>query len=66
MVAGFTFTPKEDPGAANIISSKATVVKTEYFNIQGVRLSAPVNGVTIIKNTMSDGSIITKKGVFVK
>ncbi|MBN1925520.1 MAG: hypothetical protein JW798_06780 [Prolixibacteraceae bacterium] len=60
-IFGFMFT--ESVGVNNVKSS-ATVVKTEYFNILGVKSEAPVKGVNIIKKTMSDGSVVTSKGVF--
>jgi len=50
----------------NDIKSTKTVVKTEYFNLLGTKLVQPANGVTIIRKTMSDGSISTTKGVFNK
>jgi len=49
----------------NDIKSK-TVVKTEYYNLLGNKLSQPANGVNIIRKTMSDGSIISSKAVFIK
>lgn len=55
------------PGVAvKEIPSNATVVKTEYYSISGAKSAEPVKGVNIIKNYMSDGSIKTEKGVFLK
>jgi hypothetical protein len=45
----------------NDIKSAKTVVRTEYYSIQGVKLSHPTKGIIIIKNTMSDGSVVTVK-----
>jgi hypothetical protein len=45
----------------NNLNSSAIVVKTEYFNILGVKISEPVNGINIIRNTMSNGSIVIRK-----
>lgn len=43
------------------------VVRTEYFNILGHKLIEPTQkGITIVKNTMSNGSIRTSKAVFLK
>ena len=44
----------------NDIKSK-TVVKTEYYNLLGNKLSQPAYGVNIIRKTMSDGSVVTTK-----
>jgi hypothetical protein len=48
-------------GDVKNMSSNATVVKTEYYNIQGAKLNGPVEGVFIKRMTMSDGSIVNKK-----
>jgi hypothetical protein len=45
----------------NNLNVSTIVVKTEYFNLLGVKLSEPVNGVNIIRNTMSNGSIVIRK-----
>jgi hypothetical protein len=45
----------------NYLNASTVVVKTEYFNLLGVKLSEPVNGVNIIRNTMSNGSIVIRK-----
>lgn len=45
----------------NDMKSSATIVKTEYYNTLGVKLSQPANGLNIIRKTMSDGSIVTSK-----
>ncbi len=67
-IYGFVFEPEAvvDPVAVKSINSNATVVKTEYFSISGARLNSPVNGLNIIRKTMSNGSIVTTKAVFNK
>ena len=40
---------------------KVKVVGTEYFTTDGRRISAPQKGITIIRQRMSDGSIVTRK-----
>lgn len=45
----------------NDMKSSATIVKTEYYNSLGVKLTQPTNGLNIIRRTMSDGSIVTSK-----
>jgi hypothetical protein len=45
----------------NNLNSSAIVVKTEYFNMLGIKLSEPINGINIIRNTMSNGSIVIRK-----
>jgi len=52
-------------GVKNLNASK-TIVKTEYFNMLGVKLSQPANGINIVRKTMSDGSIVTTKTVLNK
>lgn len=62
-IYGFMFTPS---AAVSTVKASATVVKTDYYSILGVKSEAPVKGVNIIKKTMSDGSVVTSKGVFFK
>ncbi|HNW51183.1 MAG TPA: hypothetical protein PKH79_08880 [Prolixibacteraceae bacterium] len=57
--------PKSNVGINSLNASK-TVVKTEYFNLQGAKLNAPVKGVNIVKKTMSDGSFVTSKIAFIR
>jgi hypothetical protein len=57
-------------GAADAVSKPAVnngeVVKTEYFSVAGVRMAKLAKGgLTIVKNTYSDGSVQVSK-VFVK
>lgn len=56
----------ENTVGVNDMKSSATIVKTEYYNTLGVKLSQPANGLNIIKKTMSDGSIVTSKRFFNK
>ena len=43
------------------ISSSASVVKTEFFTLGGAAVSAPQRGVNILRQTLSDGSVVVKK-----
>lgn len=58
MLVGFNFTAGTK---ADILSNDATVVSTEYFNVQGSKLAAPARGLNIVKQNMSDGSVKTFK-----
>lgn len=53
--------PSGDPTAISGIM--ASVVDTEYYTIAGQRISAPQNGVTIVKQILSDGSVKTFKQI---
>lgn len=63
MLCGFVYTPEEGTGF-EIVKSNATVVSTIYYNTLGVKLTEPVNGVNIIKQKMSDGTVKISKGIF--
>ena len=39
----------------------ATVVSTEYFTVDGIRLSSPAKGINIIRTTYNNGSVEVKK-----
>jgi hypothetical protein len=41
--------------------SNGQVARTEFFSINGTRISAPRSGVVIMKQTMSDGTIKVSK-----
>jgi hypothetical protein len=41
--------------------SNGQVARTEFFSINGTRISAPRRGVAIMKQTMSDGTIKVRK-----
>ncbi len=43
------------------LSHSRNVAGEEYYNIDGMRLSAPAKGVNIIRTTMKDGSVKTQK-----
>lgn len=58
MLVGFNFTAGTK---ADILSNDATVVSTEYFNVQGSKLDEPGRGLNIVKQNMSDGSVKTFK-----
>ncbi|MCM1311470.1 MAG: RICIN domain-containing protein [Bacteroides sp.] len=45
-------------------SGSASVVRTEYYTANGLRLSQPQKGLNIVKNKMSDGSVVTEKIMF--
>ncbi|MCM1311454.1 MAG: hypothetical protein NC206_00285 [Bacteroides sp.] len=46
-------------------SSVTTIVARQYFTVDGVRIAQPQNGINIVKNIMSDGTVKVSK-VFVK
>lgn len=39
----------------------ATIVRTEYFTVEGLKVQSPVKGINVVRNYMSDGSIKTEK-----
>ncbi len=43
------------------VSHSRNVVAEEYYNIDGMRLSAPAKGVNIIRTTQKDGTVKTQK-----
>lgn len=49
---------------SNAISSLATdaeVVSTEYYTLSGAKVTEPGKGVTIVKQLLSDGKVVTSK-----
>ncbi len=50
----------EETGIDNV-SDAATLVRTEYFSLNGTRLSTPQKGVNILRQTYSDGKVTVKK-----
>ena len=38
-------------------------VRTEYFDLQGRSVSSPQGGLYVVKSTMPDGSVVTRKQV---
>ncbi len=50
-------------GISGVVASEVT--KTEYFGLSGVAQDAPVRGVNIKKQTLTDGKVVTSK-VYVK
>lgn len=49
----------EDAVTAPTVKSK--VVSTEYYTVDGRRIDAPRAGITLIRQRMSDGSVVTRK-----
>lgn len=47
----------------NMGTSTAKIVKTEYYDLAGHRLSHPVTGITIVKKYYDDGTVMTDKAV---
>lgn len=43
------------------VISNAEVVKTEYFNLSGIKVSNPQNGIFIQRSLMNDGTVKAKK-----
>ncbi len=44
-------------------SVASAIVKTEYYDLSGVRLSAPQHGINLVKTTTSDGQVSVRKVV---
>ncbi len=59
-VAHFT-----DPVSIEGVNSDTNIVRSEYFSLGGAPISAPQQGVNILRQTYSDGTVTVKK-VFVK
>lgn len=47
--------------AVTDLNSDAAVVSTRYFNVEGRELAEPAQGVTIVVNTLSDGTVKATK-----
>lgn len=56
------YLPNATTGIEDVAESGATVVRTEYHNLQGMRVSRPGTGAYIRTDIMSDGSRRTLKG----
>ena len=52
---------KHDPTAIEDIADKTAVVKTEFFNVSGARVSSTAKGIIIVKETLSNGAVKVKK-----
>jgi len=53
---------RDDVAVESIFGGNAEVVSSEYYNMQGVRLNAaPENGLYIVRNTLSNGKVTSKK-----
>lgn len=50
-----------DPVGIDGVESDADVVKTEYYGVNGMALSAPQRGVNIVRQTLSDGRVVVRK-----
>ena len=42
-------------------SSVTTPVRVAYYSLAGERVTTPINGIFLMRVTMSDGSTITRK-----
>lgn len=56
----------DEPSAIQATESLRTPVRTEYFSINGTPLQAPAHGVTILKETYSDGTVEYSKRITVQ
>ena len=56
-------TPPES-GIGTTETTEMEVVKTEYYTISGMKLQEPQKGLTIVRYTMKDGSVKSKKIIF--
>jgi hypothetical protein len=61
--ATFTILTQDQVGINGITAGD--VVETEYFNINGAALNAPVKGINVVKMTLKNGKVVTSK-VYVK
>ncbi len=55
----------DKPTAVKDAEAQLEVVSADYYNLMGVKSAAPVHGVNIVRQTLSDGSVRTIK-TFVK
>ena len=55
----------DKPTSVKDAEAQLDVVSSEYYNLMGVKSAAPVHGVNIVRQTLSDGSVRTVK-TFVK
>lgn len=46
------------------IDADAIPVATEYYNVQGIKIADPADGLYIVKTVMSDGSVKVNKQIF--
>lgn len=53
----------EFTGISSISADDADVVKSEYFNVAGQKVSAAGKGLTLVKQTLSNGKTVSKKVV---
>ena len=51
----------KEPTVSGIANAAAAAAKTEFFGLNGARVARPGKGVTIVKQTLSDGSVKISK-----
>ena len=62
---GANSTKTVDGDASGILSNIAdAVVKTEYFNQNGIRVNKPAKGLYIVRQTLSNGNVVVKTKLF--
>lgn len=54
------------PGSSSTVgiadtTADATIVRTEYFTVDGLKVQSPTKGIYLVRNYMSNGSIKTEK-----
>ena len=49
------------PNSITIVPADKTIRQTEYYTLDGTRVNTPTTGITIRRNTYTDGSIQTEK-----
>lgn len=52
---------KADPTGITAAAAGSAPARVEYYSLGGERLSAPARGVTIVRTTMADGTVTTRK-----
>lgn len=60
----YSFAPRETTGVGSV--SEPETVKTEYYNLSGVRVANPSGGLYIRKETLGDGSVKCRKELILK
>lgn len=54
--------PADDPSGISLVANdNMQVVRSEYFNLNGMRTLAPQKGIVIVRQTMANGNVVIKK-----
>lgn len=55
------YDPESIAGVQNVADAAVEAIATEYYNLNGVRLSQPAAGINIVRTVFSDGTSTIKK-----